>query len=579
MRKIALVLVALISLSIMPSNAFSAATPDEHWTSPLPTVNGQVGVSFDDREDYFYIGALRALVIKDGVYTGPICKSLTDTACAGASYFAIKAILSPCTAASQLNCVEGITARKPDGTVEKGQFVGFVTDDSSFFWQGDSSKNIPDSKVESLWNFPTIGHSGGKDFLLNAILDGSYREGSQPDWKRLVAMIQPVSKQQDSVAERARAFGNDRLDFVTREQVAIAGGWTGAQRGGLYKNCATAIDGACFRREPFPEGVSYSLSVRTNSQVSGWIHGRMQSPEVSIIESGNAWITTVGGLPTEVPVVTKWFDNNEFSGELKNAFSGAAKGSVGNGPGVVAERYGTTGQFNSVTINRLNTIRPFIKDTSSANPKIWSFGGIEPIQLASDVAVLGGKGFCVRDAKGLTGIVTTNATTYDGSIPAYSEKDQTLNYLVSAPHYAANGTEFLGTYDLVIRADIARCIYGFNKTPTSATVSIVRGDTVEKVSTTTLTEKDGWLSLAAYGFTFSTPKISVKLNRALEEIPVTTAAVASATQESTNAAASTAVKPAPKKAVVKSIYCAKANARKLVKGNNPKCPKGYKLVK
>jgi hypothetical protein len=163
-------------------------------------------------------------------------------------------------------------------------------------------------------------------------------------------------------------------------------------------------------------------------------------------------------------------------------------------------------------------------------------------------------------------VVTTNATVYDGSIPIFDEKNQTLNYLVSAPHFSANGAEFLGTYDLVLRSDIARCIYGFEKTPTSATISIVRGDTVEKVSTTTLTEKDGWLSLSAYGFTFSSPKISVKLIQPKEE---TSAKVES----------SQAKNPMIKQPTTKTIYCANAKGRKTLKGVNPKCPKGYKIIR
>lgn len=554
MRKLILsIVLALISTSIVTS-ASGSAVPEEHWVSPVPTVDGQIGVSFDDREDYFYIGALRALVIKNGIYTGPICNSLTDANCASAEYFAIKAVLAPCSSPTQVNCVEGITARKSDGSEEKAEFVDYVSTDKNLYWTGDAAKNIPDSKVESIWRFPSISHAGGKDFILNAILDGSYRPKSDPSWRRMVAMIQPVTKILDAQAERPRAFSNERLDIITPQQVASAGSWTGAQLGGLNKNCATSIDGACFRREAFPANTSFQLSIRTNSQVTGWIHGRMTNPGVSIIQRDGFWVTTVSGEPTEVPVVTKWFEKDEFTGDIKNAYVGAAYGSVGVGSSGVAQRYGSTGQYDAVTLNRFNALRPFIKDKASANPRIWSFGSIEPNKLASDAAALGGRGNCVTNAKGLAGMVMTNATVYDGSIPAYSEKDQTLNYLVSAPHYTSNGTEFLGTYDLVIRSDIARCIYGFDKTPTSATVSIVKGDSVEKVSTTTLVEKDGWLALSANGFTFSSPKISVKLIQPK-------------------------VLPTSKKSAKTTITCMSGLGKKKVTGINPKCPKGYKLIK
>lgn len=565
MRKIALSVSILLLAALVPISAHGASEPDERWIPPSPTANGQIGVSFDDREDYFYIGALRALVIKNGKYTGPVCNSLVDINCANAEYFAIKAVLAPCASPTQINCVEGVSARKSDGTEEKAKFVDYVTSDRSLYWSGDENQNVPDSKVESIWNFPSITHAGGKDFLVNAILDGSYRTKGEPNWGRMVAMIQPVTKIADAQAERPRAFSNETLDFVTPEQVAIAGGWTGAQRGGLNKNCATTVDGACFRREAFPVNTSFTISIRTNSQVTGWIHGRMTNPGISITQRNGFWVTTVSGEPTEVPVVARWFDNDEFGSDLKNAYAGAAYGSVGVGSSGVAQRYGSTGQFDATTLNRFNVLRSYIKDKASANPRIWSFGSIEPKKLASDAAALGGRGYCVTNAKGLAGMVMTNATVYDGSIPAYSEKDQALNYLVSAPHYTASGSEFLGTYDLVIRADIAKCIYGFSKTPTSATVSIVKGDSVEKVSTTTLVEKDGWLALSANGFTYSSPKISVKLEQPKEETLA-------------KAEASPASKPIIKQPTTQTIYCANAKGRKTVKGVNPKCPKGYKKI-
>jgi len=567
MRKVSLFLISILLLAVLPGGAQGAQTPDEHWQAPSPTANGQIGVGFDDREDYFYIGSLRALTYRNNIPTGLLCSSLTDPKCASAEYFAMKASLTPCATTTQVNCIDALTATLPDGRIERAEFKGFVTTDPSVVWIGDASLQIPDSKSESIWNFPTLSHNGGQDFVVNAILDGVYEPKNSPRWIRMVAMVQPVTKILDSSARRPLAFADNEMSGLSKEFIEGRNLWTGGQQGGLYKNCATTTDGFCFRREPFPEGTSFSLSIRTNSQVGGWIHGRMKSPDIKIEEINGYWRTTVGGKPTEVPVVGIWFDNKDFTDEAKMAYKNAGESTWGVASGGIATRYGSTGQYDSVTISRLNSIRSLIKDKASANPEIWSFGTISPQKLASDIAALSGKSSCVSNAKGLTGIVMTNATTYDGSVPVFSEKDQTLNYLVSAPHFAANGEEFLGTYDLVIRSDVAKCIYGFNQTPTSATVSIIRGEAVEKVSTTTLSEKDGWLSLSAYGFTFSSPKISVKL------IAPTVAPAASPV-------VAPSLKPAPAKvATQKSIVCAQGKSKKKLTGTNPKCPKGYKLVK
>ena len=65
---------------------------------------------------------------------------------------------------------------------------------------------------------------------------------------------------------------------------------------------------------------------------------------------------------------------------------------------------------------------------------------------------------------------------------------------------------------MLIRSDTARCLYNFTNAPLSASVSVSYPDGGEKqIATTVLAEKDGWLHLAAYGFSFSNPLIHVKL--------------------------------------------------------------------
>ena len=77
----------------------------------------------------------------------------------------------------------------------------------------------------------------------------------------------------------------------------------------------------------------------------------------------------------------------------------------------------------------------------------------------------------------------------------------------------------LGTYDLLIRSDAARCLYRYTSAPLSATVSVTKesGGT-EVVATSILDEKDGWLHLGAYGFTFSRPILKVKLNGTPQQV-------------------------------------------------------------
>ena len=111
-----------------------------------------------------------------------------------------------------------------------------------------------------------------------------------------------------------------------------------------------------------------------------------------------------------------------------------------------------------------------------------------------------------------------------------------------------------GTYDLLIRSDAARCLYGFSNAPIQASISVT-GEADQKVATTSMTEGNGWIKLSAYGFTFSDPTISVKLSQAKSQEKVQ---------------ANVQVKKSS------TITCKKGKITKKVTGESPKCPAGYK---
>jgi hypothetical protein len=151
----------------------------------------------------------------------------------------------------------------------------------------------------------------------------------------------------------------------------------------------------------------------------------------------------------------------------------------------------------------------------------------------------------------------------------FNKSEESLDYKVAAPHYLPNGKEFLGTYNLIINAQVARCLYGFTDAPIQANVSVTSADGQSRVATTSLSEKGGWLRLSANGFTFSSPVVKVKLSQEKAVVPPTPTPTSSATP-----APSAAAKPAAAKKT--SITCVKGKTSKKVTAVNPKCPTGYK---
>jgi hypothetical protein len=119
---------------------------------------------------------------------------------------------------------------------------------------------------------------------------------------------------------------------------------------------------------------------------------------------------------------------------------------------------------------------------------------------------------CLDNPKRLVGLVTTNALAYSGGAPQF--RNGFLSYQVAGAHYLPDGvTKAEGTYDLALRSETARCLYGFSQAPISGTISVIGDRGEKKIATTVVREKAGWVTLAAYGFTFSSPTIKVKLTQ------------------------------------------------------------------
>ena len=546
MKKFSLWISAVLLLSSLPLTV-SAAEIDEHWSAPTSTVSDQIGVIFDDRADYFYIGALTGAVNNSG-WQSIVCSSLTDEKCAKAAYFSFKAMLKPCVAATETNCILSLAAVKADGSKVEGKFSRYVTTDVKTYWDGSAAAGVPDSLAESLWTFDGVKHSAGSEFMLSSIVDGTYKNGQAPRFNRLQSVLQPVSEVKDATVERVRAIDTS-LAFISQRELDNQDGWTGGQKGALSKNCAATDDGICFKREPFPADYSFAVTVKLGQNIGGWIHGRMKAPEITIDKSGTDYLVKVLGEPIYVPVAAYWGNKAELSSEIVSSYATRAPTSLGVAGGGVSKRYQTNGQFNQEQIKLFSLWVPLIKDKASANPKMWMFGSLSPDSLATAVQGLASAKRCVTTASGLAGLVTTNATIYDGSIPAFDSAEGALNYKVAAPHLAADGTEFSGTYDLIMSSSVARCIYNFTSAPISASVSITTSDGgVQKVATTVLSERNGWLHLGAYGFGFSSPTLKVKLTQ------TKATAVAKKT----------------------TITCVKGKTTKKVTAVGPKCPSGFK---
>lgn len=400
------------------------------------------------------------------------CASLQDSKC-DLSNQALniygRMILPMCESAGQNNCVEKLVLFK-DGKEFKADFAKEADGGSKF--APDSRTNFIGGGSPLIFNVPGLAHDGGTDQYSVAVAAGiSYnRQLKSFETNDLVASVVPTS------IERGAMFRTDRMGS------------------GANNACAYIEEGVCGVREDFPSDVSIQVSVRLPNSVGGWFMGRLQDPEVTISKfSTQNNLLTIKAKPVTVSRFAIPREPSSLT-DAEKALMPANWGSYGGlSRGVLAD---SPSAFKALAYYRAEA-----KDKAAGTNSLWSFRTIRAGQGSS----------CLSDTSKLQGFVTTNSTVYSGLAPSF--ESGSLNYQVAGLHYMPDGQSLsLGSYDLVMNSDTARCLYGFTKAPISATIQVV-GSGDQSVATTIVSEKDGWLKLAAYGFTFSEKEIKVTLGQ------------------------------------------------------------------
>ena len=321
-------------------------------------------------------------------------------------------------------------------------------------------------------------------------------------------------------------------------------------------SCVAVEAGLCAKRIDFPANTRLRLSLTLSNKVTGWLHGRISKPEISVNPINQMFNDLkVTADVVDVPMMYAQYKKSEvsetFTAGTKNNWQGR-----GNALTSFYRQYPPESPF---AMTAISTLAESVKNTAAEVHTFWNVASIGTNSSNK----------CLTDTTRLLGFVTTNAMAYSGNAPTWN--GESLEYKVSGLHFLPDGKSLTyGTYDLAMRSDAARCLYGFSNAPISASISVTGQDGEQKVATTVVNEKDGWLYLAAYGFTFSAPTVRVKLSQTPVQPPVQ-----SVPTVSTPTTPVVVAKPQTKPKVI-SIKCSNGKAVKIVSGAKPVCPKGYK---
>jgi hypothetical protein len=472
-----------------------------------------------------------------------LCSSMQDLRCAGSgtTSFDALSVLGPCLPGTPQACVKGLTITGKNGVSHKASLIRVI--DAPTF-PADASFNLPEGNATSLWRVEDF--DGIKDYAVTYFLQSHYYKGlneTQFSPKTFSANIYPYKEiPMANVSKR-----NFQESVYPDGHIGIIGNGIVTER-----NCAWTEKGICGAEQEFDEGVSAELTIYVPNSLTGWMHGRLIDPEISVTPIGNRLNELkLKAKPADVPSAYAEIPYSQTTDEMKQLYKFNSHAMSGSS---VRDNVTVAGEMG---FKYMSAFEKLLGDKAQIKSTSWKFGSLDGVNN-------GPQNKCLQSDSKILGLVTTNAMLYENTLPTFDKGF--LNYKVGGLHFNPNGTPFKGTYDLVMRSETARCLYGFSNAPVSAEISVVSADGEKQVATTRLSESKNWIHLSAYNFGFSSPTIQMQLKQ-LEEPKVVAAPSPSPTLSAT---------PSPVAVRKSTITCIKGKMTKKVTATNPKCPMGYK---
>lgn len=564
----------VIAAFLAPTLSHAADPVDEQFQSlAMPGANS---LGFQANESNFSkteVSSWFNFTTDDGTPTGKvtkiaICNTGTEAGCEFSVYAMYRAVLPACIDAADTNCLSEITAVDASGkSLKVNPLSTFPTLRYEDF-AGDLTQGVPRGSGAVLVSIPEAPHAGGDNYLMKLTVTSNRSPQSGG-----VYGVPSISASMMAVKIVEGNFQGNRTETNTASYLRASGisvrSFTdlapGEQPDPRYQACVMSSTKECALPYGLPQDISFGFSARFSFNLTGWLHGRMRDASIKLEKkSDTESLLTVSARPIKVPVldVVKSVDDLpdsllahfaplDWAGEtLRYPLATSVQGTrvdssekTRAGLKNLSFKFINT-RFDSYSMKDFLQWLPVAGDKAAALPTQWRVSTMT--DRGSGVVQE-----CLNKSNSLAGLVTTNATMYLDGPPTYDASQGSLDYKVAATHYEADGkTEFKGSYELLMSSTVARCIYKFTNAPVKASVSVTSENGEPNVATVVVNEKNNWLTLGAYNFTFSSPTVSVKLTQDKPQVVT------------------------PPKPVIKKITCVKGKVTKKIVAS--KCPTGYK---
>lgn len=455
----------------------------------------------------------------------------------GAPGFGADIYLQPCSESINTDCIQSLSYQRENNS----EWLNLTPDDKIKFpaagvprfgsspneivamltaYPADVSKNLPAGGMSPVYKDANATRDDGVRYLVQARAQGSSPSAAKYTWFDMRLEIRPISV----------------VDYSTLNQFGFP----------TIRLLPTFQSASKFKTE--------IRSNATKSLFAGWFYGRVLQPEFKTTSiSDEESLVEIVGSPLVTHVAQGDISFNDYA--AIQSTSGSALQTARPGTSVMS--FGATTGFanGSGAMKVWRLLNPFMQDSAASNISAFSIRTTKNSALLTDYYPQG-----CQASQSLDGVVTTNASMYNPAPPSYDVKDGSLNFEVGSPHLDSTGKVIQGVYSMVLSSKIAKCIWGSDLTNSRATISIINDAGQTQITTSVLKALNDFYYFHISGFTYSTKKISIRV----EPTPIVT-------PTPTSSAAPVATQKA------KKITCVKGKTKKVISGVKPVCPKGYKL--
>jgi hypothetical protein len=485
-----------------------------------------------------------------------LCPSLASSCYSSADQLEAVGYLPKCETSTQSPCIKSVWAKLGEGQWIQGEDIGFVDltptqsqldnyrqhilttwldqeildENKVVSWAGNAA--VPSSATGALKvTFPGVANAAGKETYIVKSVYNFYKSSNDSGYREFFTNIIPY---QDGTLRYADTSVRMMLGLKSDKNIMFMS-QSGAT--GDATKFAWSENGRLGYAAAFAPKTRFKIELQLPDKMGGWFHGRMNEPQLSLAAiSGDTNLFTVEATPADVPVTAAW-QPILTDGVFNPLFNGSEEYKKDILKNEAEGRFGATGPIwepNEFGMQDFTRHISMLGDKARGQASVWSVASINNIKGTSS---------CLNKPNTFQGLVTTDSMVYQAGIPEF--KNGFLNYQVGGLHRNYKNEVIQGSYNLIMRSDSARCLYGFSKAPLSATISVINDGGENVNATTVMGEKNGWLKLTATGFTFSQKTIRVKMTQASVQKKTT-------------------------------ITCVKGKISKKVTGVAPSCPTGYK---